>query len=231
MCKYKTLSLSLLIVAAVVSLCASAAFAAEVQPKYTSNGKDIKTVTKIQVKAGGFYVDLKRGEDTIYCSASTKNAVVGGEGQSKIILDFTGCQAIEREECTIAVPIEMRLADQLVYKEGNQANEILDIYYSEGGKFADGLWATIKISGVGCGLSGLYELRGSMVDRITPNKAKGTNMLVVLTGIGTTITGKYFNHQTKMTESAGTLDIGSVEGALEGGIGEALGEGLEIGTL
>lgn len=229
MFKARTLSLGLLVVLAVGASCAEAAFAAEVQPKYTKNGNAIKTQTKVKGKIGEFFIEVPKGVSfTFVCKGVDNSATVTGEGQSKLKLEFTACEVISNPECGVQEPIELKLSDQLVYKEGNKANEVQDIFYS--GKFTEGTWGSVTL--LFCGvLDGKYAIRGSAIGVLKPNKSgeKAAQMKIAFNG-NTSPTGTYLNHMTNTTEKAGAMNVNGFEAFLRGKIEEELETGEEIGV-
>jgi hypothetical protein len=220
--------LAMLVVSMAIS---STAMAIEEQPHYIKGKAEVTTELKGLGTIGEFFIEVPGFKLTILCKGVDNKVGIGPKWESKLTIEFKECSVFENgilvPGCEVKEPIVVNLLDQLVYKKGKKAEELLDIFYpAKGTEFAR---VTLR---EGCGAeAGIHEVEGSAIAVMNPN-APGTESIkheLKFNGEAGP-TGTYFNHHTKTEEAAGKMLWAGKPAYLKGEIKQELASGEKYGA-
>jgi hypothetical protein len=234
------LSLLCLLAAFATSMIASSiSTAAEVMPSFISEGKELLVETPGVGKLNEFFFEVKSINFGVGCRGVDNKVEVGAEMHSKLTIEFTECFVYNinhelRPECKVKEPIVIKLRDQLVYKNHNEGEEILDIFYpdeeKEKSKFNGGVMTTVTIEGT-CAVKGKYEIKGSAIAIPSPNTPGKEEKVIKINFNGSTApTGTYENEETKKLEEAGKMVLVGEPVYLKGDVEQELKTGAKWGA-
>ena len=238
--KWKLSLLCMLVVFSVSLVASSTAVAAEEMPTFISLKEPIKEELPGVGTINKFLFEIKGLNFGIGCKGVDNEVDIGADMHSKLKIEFTECFVYNlllelRPECKVKEPIDIKLRDQLVYKNHKKGEEILDVFYPneepKESKFHAGVMTAVHVEGGTCEIKGVYEIKGSAIAIPSPNTPGNEAKKIKLSfNDESAPTGKYENEETKTEEEAGVMVLNGKAVYLKGEVEQELKNKDEYGA-